>query len=198
MTERRDILMILLALVAGLVGGVVSSQFLVGQPAFAKKENNPLKVIEAQEFRVLGEDGKVYARLSSKWPGENHPWPHLAILDAEGDTRILLKLSYPSQFPKKPWLMLQMYGVGGHNLELTELPGQGGRLTFYSNETKEKIKICADDSGPYLELYDKNGNFRCTLGATELKQTRTGVVEKRPPSSLVLFDERGNVIWQAP
>ena len=63
MTKKQYSLMLILALVAGLVGGVVSSQFLVGQPAFAEKKSKPQKVIEAQEFRLVNKNGKLRAFL---------------------------------------------------------------------------------------------------------------------------------------
>ena len=42
------------------------------------------------------------------------------------------------------------------------------------------------------------GNIRAVLGYTKLENTRTGVVEHRPVSSLVLFDKDGKAIWKAP
>ncbi len=39
---------------------------------------------------------------------------------------------------------------------------------------------------------------RAMLGAGAVKDVRTGVVEQRPVSSLVLFDKNGGVIWKAP
>ena len=45
---------------------------------------------------------------------------------------------------------------------------------------------------------DASGNTRAVLGSTVLETTQTGAVEKRPPSSLVLFDKNGKVIWSAP
>ncbi len=73
------------------------------------------------------------------------------------------------------------------------------------------------DGAPSLNLYDKDGNRRATLGYTELEITRavttlkntptgmrteyqilpTGTV-KRAESSLVLFDKDRKVIWRAP
>ena len=42
------------------------------------------------------------------------------------------------------------------------------------------------------------GRSRAELGATSLEVTRTGTVEKRAESSLVLFDKEGKVLWEAP
>lgn len=53
------------------------------------------------------------------------------------------------------------------------------------------------DGSPYLRLEDKNG-FSAVLGSTNLEQAQTGVIEKRPASSLVFFNKDGKVIWEAP
>jgi hypothetical protein len=235
---------------------MVSSQFFIGQSAFAEKKAKPQKVIEAEEFRVLSKDGKVCARLSSSVRGVDYPWPHLAIIDVKGKTRIFLHLA--AEYSGHPWPKLEMYGEDGHRLELYELPAGGGHLSFYNSNGAEAVSIwennsistiglqSADasteaslsalnkglvnlhlshptkldekqkstatagkdivwlgvmqftDGVPTLMLFDKNGITRSALGAIELKHSRTGVVEKRPPSSLVLFGEDGNAIWQAP
>ena len=49
-----------------------------------------------------------------------------------------------------------------------------------------------------LMLQDENGIMRAALGDITLERPVTGVVERRPVSSLVLFDKMGQVIWKAP
>ena len=56
----------------------------------------------------------------------------------------------------------------------------------------------SEDGSPGLILVDENGNVRAELGSTSVETTRTGVVEQRPESSLVLFNKKGKVIWSAP
>jgi hypothetical protein len=61
------------------------------------------------------------------------------------------------------------------------------------------VTLSVPDRGePYLRLADDAGKTRATLGAAELERTHTGVIEKRPTSSLVLLDKEGKVIWKAP
>jgi hypothetical protein len=45
---------------------------------------------------------------------------------------------------------------------------------------------------------EKIGQMRAVLGPVLLNNPRTGSTETRPASSLVLFDERGAVLWRAP
>jgi L-asparaginase II len=47
-------------------------------------------------------------------------------------------------------------------------------------------------------LRDEKERIRAVLGHTNLEITRTGSVEQRSASSLVLFDKDGKVMWTAP
>jgi len=57
-----------------------------------------------------------------------------------------------------------------------------------------------DNDGSRLTLYDKDGLMkpRAVVGSTSLEIIKTGTVEKRAESSLVLLDKGGKVIWRAP
>lgn len=46
--------------------------------------------------------------------------------------------------------------------------------------------------------FEEQGRSRAVLGMTELEKAQDGAIEKRPLSSLVLFNKDGKVIWQAP
>ena len=54
------------------------------------------------------------------------------------------------------------------------------------------------DGSPSLSLYDRAGRMRARLGVSFKINDRTGVRSKSPEGTVVLFDARGNVIWQAP
>jgi hypothetical protein len=49
-----------------------------------------------------------------------------------------------------------------------------------------------------LTLRDEQFKDRAVVGSVALQQTKTGSTEARPPSSLVLFDKEGRVIWKVP
>jgi len=67
------------------------------------------------------------------------------------------------------------------------------------DEDNIKAMLGVDEDGnPRFQLYDSNGDLRAVLGSTRLKNTTTGSTEIRAVSSLVLFDEEGNVVWSAP
>lgn len=56
--------MLALAIISGFVGGAVASRVFTYQEAFAQKKSSPIEVIEAQEFRLVDENGKTRARVS--------------------------------------------------------------------------------------------------------------------------------------
>ena len=62
------------------------------------------------------------------------------------------------------------------------------------------ILFTVDEGSPHLEFRDKKRNLRITLGVMSSTSPRTMSIEtkRRPESSLVLFDEKGQVIWKAP
>ncbi len=52
--------------------------------------------------------------------------------------------------------------------------------------------------GSIFSLYDKIGNVRAALGRVSTVTKTTGVSHEHPESSLVLFDEKGNILHQVP
>jgi len=93
MNKKEYSLMLVLALVAGLVGGVVSSQFFVGQPAFAEKDAKTEKVIEAEEFRLVDKDGRTRAFLGFGHSPINRGQPRLELHGKEGFPLAVLGVS---------------------------------------------------------------------------------------------------------
>jgi hypothetical protein len=69
-------------------------------------------------------------------------------------------------------------------------------LTDNTGRTRAELAIEADGSSTF-GLFDRTGTARAVLGSTSL-ESETGVIEKRPESSLVLFGNDGKVIWKAP
>lgn len=70
-------------------------------------------------------------------------------------------------------------------------------LTDAHGKARAGLSVLSDGS-PALTLYDAQKKERAVLGVTELEAVRTGVTERRPESSLVLFDKDGKVLWNAP
>jgi len=62
MSRKQYGLMLVLAVIAGLVGGVVSSFLFMGTPVFAQK-TEVADIIRAKRFEVVDKDGKLHAAL---------------------------------------------------------------------------------------------------------------------------------------
>ena len=59
MKTKSQVFIILLASLAGFIGGLISHHVFETRPAFAVKETQHQKVVMAEEFRVVDKDGKI-------------------------------------------------------------------------------------------------------------------------------------------
>jgi len=69
MNRKQHTLTIVLSLVAGLVGGVVSTQLFMGQPVFAEKKPTHQKVLRAERFELVDKEGFVWGKLEQMADG---------------------------------------------------------------------------------------------------------------------------------
>lgn len=63
---------VVIALIIGLIGGAASSQFFMGKPVFAEKKQTQEKIVRAQGFVLVDEEGNALASLLSSKPS-NRP-----------------------------------------------------------------------------------------------------------------------------
>jgi hypothetical protein len=200
MSRKQYISLAVLALAAGLAGGMVSSWFFSNQLVFAREatkkaaEISPeLRVIMAREINLLGLDRKPRIKLAVDQNGE----PGLHYYDEKGRYRAGFSVGQGTPaltMRDKSGLRLQ---IGLTRLMSTE--DEWPTILFMDKKGVERVILALDIEGrPHLALKNAKGDNRVVLGYDALKQTQTGVIEKRPLSSLVLFNEKGNVIWQAP
>jgi hypothetical protein len=75
-----------------------------------------------------------------------------------------------------------------------------GEPFFFINgkDGKYRIMFNIDQGSPQVIIRDNNAQTRMELGATEITNRTKGTVEKRPESSIVMFNEDGKLIWSAP
>jgi hypothetical protein len=85
-------IVVVLALFAGFIGGIISSQFLGDKSVFAREELPTKEVLVANEFRLVSDDGRILAILGGH-PGKE-PFlpiePALRFFDTQGDMRMLV------------------------------------------------------------------------------------------------------------
>jgi len=230
MNRKQFIFTVLLALLSGLMGGVLSVWFLAPPSVLAQDE--PPKVIEAQEFRVVDDGGIVRAQLSVSGDEASltfaHPTgdrplleifarsdpsdsSHISIRDSNGEERATLGFNENLKLSH-----LNLYGpqttagtgtpaeVSLHiSPDLTQLLSGGEarvipEVTLSGAGQFSNISLEVPTDGPRLSIDNEDLQPRVILGSTRLRNNRTGSTEIRAPSSLVLLDEEGKVVWSAP
>ncbi len=222
MMRKETVVMAGIAMAAGLVGGLLSGAPLLGEPVIAQESLLPVKVLAAQEIRLIGPDGKVRARLVAQADGAEG----LTFYDGSGQIRAEvgvnaagvseLALYDQSGKQRKPegFAYLFVLPNGGPRLSLV---GDAANLTVASPQlaSHATLKVEPDhnpvlsleghgkgsvlltmlhDGNPSFVLYDPEGYRRAMLEVSEM-----GAKGKGPPrSALMLLDKNEKLIWSAP
>jgi len=209
MNRKQCIFTLSVALVSGLMGGVLSIWFLMPPSVLAQDE--PQKVIEAEEFRVVDAVGRAWAVLDSTGlsiyePPNEKPvasYDFMGFSAQSNSSEVSLDWTGGLQIKYDDTIAFLDPAVGLYlkdgtgRLFITALDEQGASLLLTSGRSGMSFSVTPSEE-PNLSLLDKKGDTRAVLGRTTLDNTRTGSTEIRAPSSLVLFDEEGNVVWSAP
>lgn len=170
--------LVLVALVCGLLGGTLSTRFLQAPTEEDKGHKN---IIIAQEFHLVDQEGKERWVLNLSKDGE----PSLTFVNKNG------------------WAPMAM-GINQEGLPYFNMvlePGRkGGPSLILMDSRMERRALLGvrGDGEPHLSLLDQNGIERVSIGSTEFPNPLTGINERRPCSSITLFDEDGKPVWSAP
>ena len=191
MNRRICSLMLLLALTAGLAGGLLATHFSATAPALAANTPEAQKVISAEEFRLIDKEG----RILSTW-GMYAGGPGIVLFNKNGQFRAVFSLTSPEEGP----VLTFADKNGVHRATVGLGAKRQPYLTLRDVAGKERISLSLDDKGdPFLVFYDQGENERAVLGTTNLtKIKRTGTIEKDTISSIVLLGKDGEVTWKAP
>ena len=174
MTKKQYSLMLVLALVAGLVGGVVSSRFLVVQPVFAENEIKPAKIIAAEKFLLMDENGKIRAILG---PTQTDKGVTLAFFDESGLFRGGI---YPDG-------MMVLDDKGKPRIMLVLNDDDTVRLELYGESDKHSATLMLSENGfPGLKLTDDNEKSSAFLGVSP------------QGDAFMALEKKGKLIWHAP
>jgi len=74
-------------------------------------------------------------------------------------------------------------------------------LVMFDTAGKTRANLSVSNDGPSLIFYDPSGQARTVVGSTTLVPSHVndnGMVEKAPPSSVVLFDRSGKLLFRQP
>jgi len=191
-----------LSATSGFVGAIVTNLLLPSLTVIAQPVQEHVKVLEAEEFRLVDSDGTVRGRFFA---------------NAQSYERGLQKRRIPSVFDGG----LELYGGGerGSAVQLWVDDKDAG-LRLYDERTKaranvllwngdssvelldknrSRIEALVDRSGnSSIDLYDTDGNHRAALGHASTEVVRTGIAMEHPESTLILLNKDGKVLWSAP
>jgi hypothetical protein len=171
-------LWVVIALFAGLIGGMLSNRFLRPEPEQSKDLRN---IVVAHEIHLVDDEGRERWVLTLSKEGE----PHVTFVNKNG------------------WAPMAM-GINKEGLPFLNMvlePNQkaGPSLIMMDSQMNSRALLGLNGDGePYLTFLDQNGQNRLAMGSTEFANPLTGLNEKRPCSSIILFDEKGKILWSAP
>jgi len=94
--------------------------------------------------------------------------------------------------------------VDENNKERASLVADGAGSVFFvlfDKDEKARADISVTPYGPSISFYDPSGKARTIIGSTNAVSSHVvnaGIVERNPPSSIVLFDKEGKLLWRTP
>ena len=74
-------------------------------------------------------------------------------------------------------------------------------LVMFDAAGKTRANLSVGNDGPSLVFYDASSRARTIIGSTTLVGSHVnenGIAEMAPPSSIVLFDKAGKLLWRQP
>jgi hypothetical protein len=74
-------------------------------------------------------------------------------------------------------------------------------LVLFDKNGRPRADLQVNNYGPSLNFYDPSAKTRVVLGSTPLVASHVssgGIIEKNTPSSIVLFDANGQLVWRTP
>jgi hypothetical protein len=221
MTRADTAYMLMVAMGAGLIGGLVSGVLLRGEPVIAQEPSGAPKVV-AEEIRIVAKDGAVRAVLGVQADGATG----LSFYDGTGKVRAEMGLNAAGvselalydqagkQRKPEGFAYLFVLPNGGPRLSLV---GDAANLTVASPQLTGHATLKVEpshvpvlsleghnmgaalltmlhDGNPSFVLYDPEGYRRAMLEVSEM-----GAKGKGPPrSALMLLDKNEKVFWSAP
>ena len=181
MSKKQHILLVVLALLAGLVGGGLSTRFVFLMPAALQEDEGLKKVVVAHEFHLVDPDGRDRWVLKLSQDGE----PNITFINKNGWAPMAIGVN--------------KNGGPFFNMVLEPAKGEGPAFVLMDSDMKNRALLGLERGrGPYLNFLDENGQVRVALGWTEITNPISDQKEERPCSSIILYDEVGKTIWAVP
>ena len=181
MKRRQYLLLVALTVIAGLIGGAVSSWILMAKTAGVQETQKHEKVVTAEEFRVIDEEGKTRAMLAMLPDGS----PNLVLFDNDLTPRVQIAVS---AIGAPGILCFDKSGYKGAIASIGLLYGDTPSIGLIDSDGNNRIQLSIDpdDDVAILGLYDKH------------ERPRAKLIGMDEATILVLFDKEGKVMWSAP
>ena len=74
-------------------------------------------------------------------------------------------------------------------------------LVLFDKNGKARADFQVNNYGPSLNFYDPNAKPRVVVGSTTMVASHVssnGIIERNTPSSIVMFDAGGQLVWRTP
>lgn len=190
--KGRYVFLFALVLAVGVASGIAANHFLFGKPLCWKSLSSPSKTVTAEEFVLVGKDGKTYARLGVEPQDTSsiNSNPALVLMDGNGNARAKLSAStvgstldlYDSDKTASVSLKVGHY-AGEANLTVRDKQGaidigswhysndeQYLGMIFYDDKGNARTRLTlAGEKGPCLDIFAEDGNrgFKLAVGRGE-------------------------------
>ena len=205
MKNKQHLLTVVVAVICGYFGGMMSGGNLVAQAAKTEKAAKPPKVITAQAFHLVDEHGvkqgtwevehgfMIHGKSSKDavWLGKSPFGDGLTIMSGEGRVAFLGE----SSVLDGTVLMVKAKSLGA-SINLGVLSNERASITA-TNATGATAVLGCTEQEAFVSVGEKDGP-EAVLGSVATKDKRTGETRISSPASLTLFNKKGEVIWQAP
>jgi len=172
---------IFIALMAGMVGGVLSSQCFRAGTAFASEVPLQTRILSAEKLVLVDKNGK--ARLGCGVSDDGRMT--LAISDKDGNVRIGFGV-LPDGSPS-----LDFYDTNNKARMVLGLKDDSPFLVFNDNNEIHRILVRQSSKGvSHIDFNDERGKLRAAFGDAQ--------IGSKIESSLVFFNPAGDLLWKAP
>jgi hypothetical protein len=205
MKVRECVVRGLMAVMGGVVGGMIATLCLQGAFAGAEQKSDVPDAIRARRFEVVDQKGNVVASLADYGElGAQLNMPKFQDKDPmRGMTLSAEALRFNGLNDDHGWYTSNVFGLsgkGGGIIGITVL-GRPTLLVGKGIALSEKhgvIEMSVSKGKPSVTLWDEEGRSRAVIGVTGLEKTATGEEIETAPSSIVLFDKENKVIFRVP
>jgi hypothetical protein len=159
----------------------------ISRPAAAQGQVLVNKVIYANEFNLVDQNGKTQGVLSGSADGA------MLFLNAHNNKPGLM--FYPD---KSGGSSLSLTSVSGEHLVMLTTDDEFSWVTIGAKEDRgDRIQMAAGAGGQSLTVSDKTG-FQAVLGSASLMKPESGATTNTSVAALTLFAKDGRVIWMTP